>query len=130
MCILVAVKSTAQAVLFFTEIPEASAAPLIFYFLIENIWPNNLKFFLGCTPFLAPQSAASPKMTTPALPMTPLFYCRILFHTKNVDVCKKRELNPLRFDRDIRVLSQKKNIFKYFHFFDLQTKKRHKSVGF
>ena len=60
-------------------------------------------FFLGGTPFLAPQSAESPKMTTPALPMTQLFYCRILFHTKNVDVCKKLELNPLRFDREIRV---------------------------
>ena len=71
---------------------------------------------------MAPQSAASPKMTTPALPMTPLFYCRILLHTKNVDVCKKLELNPLRFDRDIRVLSQKKNIFKNFHLFALQTK--------
>ena len=39
-----------------------------------------------------------------------------------MDVCKKLELNPLRFDRDIRVLSLKKNIFKNFHFFALQTK--------
>ena len=71
---------------------------------------------------MAPQSAASPKMTTPALPMTPLFYCRILLHTKNVDVCKKLELNPLRFDQDIRVLSWKKNISNIFLFFSLQTK--------
>jgi len=69
---------------------------------------------------LAPQSVASPKMTTPALPMTPLFYCRILLHSKNVDVCKKLELNLLRIDRDMRVLS--KNIFKNFHLFALQTK--------
>ena len=80
---------------------------------------------LGGTPFLAPGSAAAPKMTTPALPMTPLFYCRILFHTKNVDVCKKRELNPLRFDRDKRVLSEKK-YFQNFSFFRPANEKRHK----
>ena len=54
---------------------------------------------------MAPRSVASPKMTTPAPPMTLLFYCRILFYSKNVDVCKKLELNPLRFDRDIKILS-------------------------
>ena len=43
---------------------------------------------------MAPQSAASPKMTTPALPMTPLFYYRILFYSKNVVV----ELDMLTFD--------------------------------
>ena len=66
----------------------------------------------GGTPFLIPWSAVSPKMTTPALPMTPLFYCRILFYSKNVDVCKKLELNPLRFDRDVRGLSLKKTFSK------------------
>merc|ERR1711954_155109 len=89
---------------------------------LEKYLTKNFGIFLGGTPFLAPQSAASPKMTTPALPMTPLFYCRILLHYKNLDVCKKLEVNPLRFDRDIRVLSKKKNIFKIFHFFTLQTK--------
>ena len=49
------------------------------------------------------------KMTTPALPM------------KNVDVCKKLELNPLRFDRDMRVLSQKKISSKIFISSFLQT---------
>ena len=74
-----------------------------------------LKFFLGGTPFLAPESAAFPKMITPVLPMTPHFYCRILFHSKNVDVCKKLELNPLRFDRDIRVFEfEEKKISKIF----------------
>ena len=89
---------------------------------LEKYLTKNFEIFLGGTPFLAPQSAASPKMTTPALPMTPLFYCRILFYSKNVDVCKKLELNPLRFDRDIRVLSQKKIFSKNFHLFALQTK--------
>ena len=46
-----------------------------------------------------------------------------------MDVCKNLELNPLRFDRDKRGLSQK-NIFKKFHFFALQTKKRRKEAGF
>ena len=72
---------------------------------LKKYLTKNFEFFSRGTPFVAPQSAASPKMTTPALPMTPLFYCRILLHTKNVDVCKKLELNPLRFDRDIKGLS-------------------------
>ena len=54
---------------------------------------------------LAPRSAESPKMTTLKLPMTPLLYYRILFYSKNVDVCKKLELKTLRFDGDMRVLS-------------------------
>ena len=77
---------------------------------LEKYLTNNFDIFLGGTPFLAPQSAASPKMTTPVLPMTPLFYCRILLHSKNVDVCKKLELNPLRFNRDIK--AYKKIIFR------------------
>ena len=71
---------------------------------------------------MAPQSAASPKMTIAAHPMTTLFLLQNPFTRKNVDVCKKLELDPLRFDRDIRVLSKKKNIFRVFYFFDLQTK--------
>ena len=43
---------------------------------LEKYLTKNYEIFLGGTPFLAPQSAASPKITTPALPMTPnyLFY--------------------------------------------------------
>ena len=41
---------------------------------------------------------------------------------ENVDVCKKLELNLLRFDRDMRVLSSKINIFKIFHFVLLRIK--------
>ena len=40
-----------------------------------------------------------------------------------MDVCKKLELNPLRFDRDIRVLSKKK-IFSKFSFFRHANEKR------
>ena len=46
----------------------------------------------------------------------PFFYCRNLFHSKNADVCKKLELNPLRFDRDIRVWSKKIHFQKYSFF--------------
>ena len=90
--------------------------------ILERYLTKNFEIFLGGSHFLAPQSAATPKMTTPALPMTPLFYCRILFHAKNVDVCKKLELNPLRFDRDIRVLSKKK-YFQKISFFRSANKK-------
>ena len=47
-----------------------------------------------------------------------------------MDVCKKLELNPLRFDRDIRVLSQKKNIFKKISFVRPANEKRRKSASF
>ena len=50
-----------------------------------------MKFFWGGTPISAPQITVSPKMSTPEPPMTPLFYCRILFYSKNGDVCKKLE---------------------------------------
>ena len=46
-----------------------------------------------------------------------------------MDVCKKLELNPLRFDRDIRVLS-KKNIFKKMSFVRPANEKRRKLAGF
>ena len=64
-------------------------------------------------------------MSIPALPMTPLFLCRILFYSKNGDVCKKLELNMLRSDRDTRVLSSKNqnlNFLKNFRFFHLWIK--------
>ena len=82
------------------------------------------------TPDLPPRSAVSPKMTTPALPMTPLFYCRIFFYLKNVDVCKKKlELNMLRFDRDIRCLSLKKK-FQTILFLRSVDQKSRESSGF
>ena len=55
-------------------------------------------------------------MSAQALPLTPLFYCRILFYSKNGDVCKKLELNTLRFDRDIyEGFMFEKKIFKIFY---------------
>ena len=72
---------------------------------IENF---EIFFWGGGTPILAPWKCGVPKMSTPGLPITPLFYCIILFYYKNGDVCKKLEPKRLRFDRDIRVLSLEK----------------------
>ena len=47
-----------------------------------------------------------------------------------MDVCKKLELNPLRFDRDIRVLSKKKIFSKKISFVRPANEKRRKSAGF
>ena len=58
---------------------------------LEKYCPQNFELFLGGTPILAPRSAASQTMSTPPLPMSPLFYCRILFFLKNVDVWKKKK---------------------------------------
>ena len=52
------------------------------------------------------------------MPMTPLFYCRILFYFENGDVCQKKlELNTIRLGQDMRVLIFKIYIFDIFDFF-------------
>ena len=85
---------------------------MIYFWYALTHWRISLKFLLGVpVPPFWPK-----KMTTLAEPMTPLFYCRILFYSKNVDVCKKLELNPLRFDQDIRVLSSIKKFSKFSFF--------------
>ena len=75
-----------------------------------------LNIFWGAPPLLAPQSAASPKMTTPALPMTPLFYCRILFYSKNGDVCKKTRAQTLKIWRRYKGFKFEKKHFQTFSF--------------
>ena len=60
---------------------------------------------------MAPQKSLRPKMRAPALPMSPLFFFRILFYSKNGDFNKKLELNKLRFDLDIRIFL-KKSVFE------------------
>ena len=51
--------------------------------------PRILKTILGGTPFWPLEVWCLKKITTPALPMTPLFYRRILFYSKSADVFKK-----------------------------------------
>ena len=68
----------------------------------QEVW---FFFWVGGTPILAPQSVVSPKMSTPAQPMIPLFYCRILFCPKNGNVCNKLELNILKINWAIAILN-------------------------
>ena len=56
-------------------------------------------------------------------------YYRILFYAENGDVSKKPELNTLRFDQDITVLSKQKYV-QNFSFFCPANEKRLKSAGF
>ena len=83
---------------------------------LEKYLTQNFEILFRGYPLFGPSKSSVSKNDHPALPLTPLFYCRILFHTKNVDVCKKLELNPLRFDRDIRGLSLTKRFSKNFIF--------------
>ena len=57
---------------------------------LDKYLTNNFKSFLGGTPIFARRSPASPKITTSALLMTPLFYCRILFYSKKGMFAKKK----------------------------------------
>ena len=52
-------------------------------------------------------------MDPPWLPITTIFQSRILFYIKNGGVCKKLELNILKIDQNIAILSAKKE-FKIF----------------
>ena len=66
---------------------------------------KNFENFWEGTPILAPKSVVSPKMSSPVLPLTPQFYFKILFYSKNGDVGNKSELIILRIDLDIDVYS-------------------------
>ena len=83
--------------------------PCIWNFFRWNhqFWPLKV----WCLQKLAPQHC-----------LWPHFFIAESFSTQKMWMfAKKLELNPLRFDRDIRVLSEK-NTMKNFPFFDLQTK--------
>ena len=84
------------------------------YIYFKIIFDNKFWKILGGTAILAPLSVVSPNMRTPAPPMTPLFYCRILFFSENGDGCKKLELNVLRFDQDMRFWIWKKYFQNYY----------------
>ena len=80
----------------------------------EKYLTNNFEIWFWEYPHFGPSKCGMSNMTIPALPMTLHFYCKILFYSKHVDVCKNLELNPLRLDRNIRVLSSKKKFSKCF----------------
>ena len=71
-------------------------------------------------PHFDPAKCGVSKNYHPCTIYDPTFLFLILFYSKNMDVCKKLELNPLRFDRDIRGLGSKKKI-KNFHFFAMRS---------
>ena len=89
---------------------------------LRRFLTKNFEIFLGGTPISAPQITVSPKMSTPEPPMTPLFYCGILFYSKNGDVCKKLELNSKDLTEIWGFSVEKKNQknFKIFDFSELQ----------
>ena len=62
--------------------------------------------------------------------MTQFFLSRILFDFKNEEVCKKKlELNTLRFDRDMKVLSLKKKHFQKILFIPTANERDRKSLS-
>ena len=58
-------------------------------FYIHAWRKDTLKNFINVLrePLLAPQKVLPQKMSTPAQPMTSLFYLRILFFSKNAHIC-------------------------------------------
>ena len=51
---------------------------------LEKYFTKNFEIFFGGTPILDPQSAVSPKITTPALPMIPPFFIAESFSTRKM----------------------------------------------
>ena len=70
----------------------------------------------GGTPLSAPLKLKPPKKDPPWLPITPSFHSRIIFYNKNGGVCKKLELNILKIDQGIAILSSKKVFQKILNF--------------
>ena len=59
---------------------------------LEKDLTKNFDFFLGGTPILAPRSAASQKMTIPALSMTHLFLLQNPFFLEKCGCLQKLEI--------------------------------------
>ena len=96
---------------------------------LEKYLTKNFDIFFRGYPLLAPRSAASPKMTTPALPMTPLFNCRILLYSKIVDVFQTSRYQYVKlWSRYEGFQLEKKQ--QNFPFFPPANKKYRKSVNF
>ena len=55
--------------------------------------------------FFGPLKTEAPQNDPPWLPITPIFHCRILFYYKNGGICKKLDLNILKIDWAIAILS-------------------------
>ena len=82
---------------------------------------------LGGTPILAPQSAATPKMTTPAQTRTPLFIAESF---SECGCLQKTRAHSVNIWPRYKGFKSKKNIFKKISFVRLANEKRRKSAGF
>ena len=95
--------------------------PILTLLFNQKFWKN----FWGVPPFW-PLKVRCLQKWAPQHRLWPHFFlCRILFYSKNGDVCKKLELKMLRSDREMRVISSKNEKSKFsqnFRFFHLRTK--------
>ena len=87
------------------------------------------KFSLGGTPILAPQSPASLKMTTPALPVTSLFLLQNPFPLKKCGCLQQTRAQSVKIWPRYKGFKLKRNSQK-FSFFCPVNEKRRKSAGF
>ena len=71
----------------------------------SHILSKKMKKILGGNPLSAPWKLKPTKMDPPWLPITTIFQSRILFYNKKGGVCKKLELNILKMDQVIVILS-------------------------
>ena len=63
---------------------------------LRRFLTKNFEIFFGGYPHFGPSNYGVSKNEHPRTAYDPtFFYCRILFYSKNGDVCKKLELNML-----------------------------------
>ena len=80
-----------------------------------------MKKFGGAS-ILAPQKRCFKKLTPLWVPMTPIFYYRIISPFKNIDVFQKSELIIFIFGHATAILSSEIKIFQLKKILDDQTK--------
>ena len=82
---------------------------------LEKYLTKNFEFFFRGYPLSGPSKCCVSKNDHPSTAYDPTYLLQNPFPLKNVDICKKLEINPLRFDQDIRNLSQR-NYFQKANF--------------
>ena len=90
--------------------------------VFDKIFLIIYSFFLGwggCTPNFGPSMCCVSKNEHPSTKYDPTFFLLHPFYSKNGDDCKKQELNMLRIDWDMKVLS-KTHVLKSYEFVFLQ----------
>ena len=82
----------------------------------SNILSQKIEKKFGGNPLSDPLKLKPLQKDPPWLPITPSFQPRIIFYNKNGGVCKKLELNILKIDQVIAILSSKKVFQTKFEF--------------